>query len=104
MCQTLHYAPAVIQQLLTDPRLKDAEYLFYDDDPLGSPPKHHTKIGDIHTGKAFRATYRKLEIDPEKREQLMPIVVCIDGSAVSHFHDMELVQLKVSLGFWSRTT
>ena len=102
--QTLHYAPAVMQQLLTDPRLKDAECLFYDDDPLGSPPNHHTKIGDIHTGKAFRATYRKLEIDPEKREQLMPIVVYIDGSAVSHFHDMELVQLKVSLGFWSRTT
>ena len=101
--QTLHYAPAVIQQLLTDPRLLDAEYLFYDDDPLAPPPNQHTKVGDLHTGKAFRATHRVL-IDPTKREQLMPLVVYIDGSAVSHFHDMELVQVKVSLGFWSRTT
>ena len=101
--QTLHYAPAVIQGLLTDPRLRDAEYLFYNDDPLAPPPKKHVTVGDLHTGKAFRDTHKVL-ITPGKREQLLPIIVYTDGSAVSHFHNMELIQVKVSLGFWSRNT
>jgi hypothetical protein len=101
--QTLHHAPAVIQGLLTDPRIEDADYLFYDGDPLAPPPDKHTTITDLHTGKAFRHTYRA-EITPGTRQQLLPLVLYIDGSAISHFHDLELIQVKVSLGFWSRET
>ena len=101
--QTLHVAAAVIQGLLTDPRIEDADYLFYDGDPLAPPPDKHRTISDLHTGDAFRATHRA-EITPGSREQLMPIPLYIDGSAISHFHDLELIQVKVSLGFWSRKT
>jgi hypothetical protein len=65
--QTLHYAPAVIQGLLTDPRLNDADYLFYDDDPLAGPPESHTYIADLNTGKAYRETYKVLKTDPTKK-------------------------------------
>ena len=41
---------------------------------------------------------------PESRKQLLPLVLYIDGSAVSHFHDLELIPVKVSLGFWNRKT
>ena len=37
-----------------------------------------------------------------KRQQLLPIIMCIDGSAVSHFHNFEVIQLKVSLGIFTR--
>ena len=101
---TLHDTAAVIQGLLTDPRLKDADYLFYDNDPLAPPPKSHTTLGDLNTGKAFQHTYKALKIDPSKGEQLMPLVLYIDGSAITHFHDMELIQVKVGLGILSRMT
>ena len=35
--QTLHYTGSVFQSLLTDPRLEDADYLFYDENPLAPP-------------------------------------------------------------------
>ncbi len=101
--QTLHLAPAVIQGLLTDPRIEDADYLFYDGNPLAPPPDKHTTITDLHTSKAFRHTHR-IEITPGERKQLMPLPLYVDGSAISHFHDLELIQVKVSLGFWSRET
>ena len=100
---TLHYTPAVMQQLLTDPRLETAECMHLDDDPLAPPPPRHTKIGGIQTAKAFRHTHRVV-IDPSKREQLLPLILYIDGTAVTQFHGMELIPVKVSLGFWSRAT
>ena len=96
--QTLHYTGSVFQSLLTDPRLEDADYLFYDENPLAPPPKSHKTISDLHTGKAFRHTHR-LEIPPGTRQQLLPVILYIDGSAISHFHDLEVIQVKVSLGF-----
>jgi hypothetical protein len=101
--QTLHYTGSVFQSLLTDPRLEDADYLFYDENPLAPPPKSHKTISDLHTGKAFRHTHR-LEITPGTRQQLLPVILYIDGSAISHFHDLEVIQVKVSLGFWTRET
>ena len=65
--QTLHYTGSVFQSLLTDPRLEDADYLFYDENPLAPPPKSHKTISDLHTGKAFRHTHR-LEITPGTRQ------------------------------------
>ena len=36
---TLHDPGPVIQALLTDPRINDADYFFFDDDPLAPPLK-----------------------------------------------------------------
>jgi hypothetical protein len=58
----------------------------------------------LNTGKAHRETYKVLKIDPTKNEQLLPLVLYIDGSAVTHFHAMELIQVKVGLGILNRET
>jgi hypothetical protein len=70
---------------------------------MAGPPEKPEKLKDLNTGRASRETYAAL-IDPTKNEQLLPIPMYIDGAAVSHFHDMEIIQVRISLGFWSRKT
>ena len=99
----MHLAPAGIQGLLTDPRIEDADYLFYDGDPLAAPQEKHKTISDLLTGNAFRPNHRA-QITPGSREQLTPLPLYIDGSAISHFQDLGLIQVKVALRFWNWKT
>lgn len=98
---TLHDARAVIQGLLTDPRITDSDYSFFGHDPLAPPPETHEYLRDLNTGQAFRDTYLKL-IDSSGNEQLLPIPLYMDGTAITHFHNMEVTQVKISLGIFSR--
>ena len=100
---TCHDAGSVIQQLLTDPRIQDSDYLYFDNDPRAPPPQKRTKLRDFNTGDAFRETYRVL-IDPTKGEQLLGLLVYIDGAHISNFHDVELIQVKIALGIMNRVT
>ena len=100
---TCHDARCVIQQLLTDPRIQDSDYLFFDDDPRAPPPEIQTKLIDFNTGDAFRDTY-KILIDPTKGEQLLGLPLYIDGASISNFHDLELIQVKIALGIMNRVT
>ena len=43
-----------------------------------------------------------IEEDSKHWQQLLGIFVYCDGTAISHFHDMELIQVKISLGIFSR--
>ena len=100
---TLHDPKCCIQSLLTDPRILDSDYAFFGDDPLAPPPSSQTTVGDVQTGKAHRRTYLKIvDPDPRKRQQLIPILLYIDGSAISHFHNFEVTQVKMSLGIFTR--
>ena len=100
---TMHDPQSVLQALLTDPRLKDEDYAFFDDHPLAPPPDNPTYIGDMQTGKAHRRTYHlDIDKDPLKRQQKVGVVLYMDGSAVSHFHDFEVTQVKVSLSIFTR--
>lgn len=99
---TCHDAKATIQRLLTDPRIKAQDYLFWDGNPLQSPPENLDYIKDLNTGRAFLDTYARL-ISPGAREQLLPIVIYFDGTAVSHFHDMEIIQVNIALGTMTRS-
>ena len=100
---TCHDAGAVFQSLLTDPRLKDCDYLFFDDNPRAPPPEKITKLKDLNTGSAYRDTH-KILINPEKGQQLFPVTVYIDGAHISNFHDVEIIQVKVGLGIVNRVT
>jgi len=55
-----HEATDIITSLLTDPRLKDKDYNFYDNDPLATPPRTCPIIGDMSTAKAFLDTHHEL--------------------------------------------
>ena len=97
---TCHDAKATIQRLLTDPRIRAEDYLFFGGDPMASPPENRETIADLNTGDAFFHTYHALIKGDQ--EQIMPIVLYSDGTAVSHFHDMEIIQVNVALGSMTR--
>ena len=53
-----HDAGAMIRDLLTDPRISDDDYLFFDKDPTAPPPPDHEwhDLEDINTGMSYRET------------------------------------------------
>ena len=97
---TCHDALASIQRLLTDPRIDPRDYLFWDGNPTLGPPKNLDYIEDLNTGKAYIETHAKLIT--EEGQQLLPIIIYTDGTAISHFHDMELIPVKIALGIYTR--
>ena len=60
-------ARAVIQSLLTDPNIRDEDYLFFDNDPFAPPPEKLDYIADLNTGLSYRETYKKLITKPGKQ-------------------------------------
>ena len=59
-------AGAMVRSLITDPRVRDEDYLFFDDDDLfAGPPLNFDYLGDINTGLSYRETYRR-------RSQILP--------------------------------
>ena len=97
---TVHDCKATIQRLLTDPRHEAKDYLFWDGNPLAPPPENLDYIADLNTGLAFIQTYYLLING--NGQQLCPITIYSDGTAVSHFHDMEITQVNIALGIFTR--
>ena len=94
-------AKDVITGLLTDPRIKDEDYLFYKNDPFLGPPDNKSEIRDLNTGQAFRKTYKDLIKDPHS-EVLLPVLFYIDGANTGHFADLPITAVKISLGIFNR--
>ena len=95
-------AGAMLQSLLSDPRIEVEDYLFFDDDPLSPPPERRpTYIGDINTGEAYRKTYTKLVRRPGE-QVLLPVIFYMDGAATGQFADLTLTALKFTLGIFTR--
>ena len=67
---------------------------------MAGPPENQEFVKDLNTGLAFTETYAKLVT--KEGMQLMPIVIYLDGTAVRHFHDMEITQVNVALGIMTR--
>ena len=47
-----------LQVLLTDPRITDDDYLFFDNNPLAAPPDEFITLGDINTGLHLKTALR----------------------------------------------
>ena len=88
-----------LQSLLTDPRIKASDYLFYDDNPFQAPTNQNW-VGDLNTGKAFIKTYKKLITKPN--QVLLPTPIYIDGAATGQFVDLPVTAVKISLGIFNR--
>ena len=95
-------AKDVIVSLLTDPRIGDDDYLFFDDDPLAEPPENPIHLEDLNTGDAYLATYE--EMIEEKGEVLLPVPIYIDGAVTGQFSDLPLTPVKLALGIHKRET
>lgn len=95
-----------LQSLLTDPRITDQDYLFFNDNPLAPLPRvskdpKKVTIGDINTGQAYRETYKKY-IKSGRKQVLLPIIFYIDGAATGQFANLPVTPLKFTLGIFNR--
>jgi hypothetical protein len=95
-----HDAWDCFESLLTDPRVKDADYNFVDHDPF-APPKKQGPIGDFPTARAHRVAYEKYITDPTK-QVLMPVIMYIDGACTGQFQNLPITALKMTLGIYTR--
>ena len=95
------HARDCVQSLLTDPRFKDEDYLFFDNNPLAPPPDELDYISDINTSLAYTETYKKLITDPT-RQMLVPVQMYIDGAVTGQFDKLEVTSLKMTLGIFNR--
>ena len=97
-----HEAEHCIERLLTDPRITDDHYKFFDNNPKASPPKSKDDyIADLMTGDAFYDTYHKL-INEDLDEHLMGCLFYIDAAATGQFADLPVTILKMSLSCFTR--
>lgn len=94
-------ARAVIQSLLTDPRIRDEDYLFFNDDPFAPPPPDLDYIGDLNTGQSYSKTYAKLITKPGK-QVLLPVPFYIDGAVTGQFSLLTVTAVKFTLGIFTR--
>ena len=100
-----HCIKASIADLLTDPRVDDESYLFFNDDPTAGPPDEMDKVSDINTGNAYRETYKKL-IAPEpmtrcgRRKVLLPFIFYLDGCVTGHYSSLGMEILKFTIGLF----
>ena len=92
----------VIVSLLTEPRIKDEDMLFFNDDPLARPPKRVIHLEDLNTGDAYLKTFEAMI--EEEGEVLLPVPFYIDGAVTGQFSDLPLTPVKIALGIHKRET
>ncbi len=97
-CHTFEDA---LLQLLTDPRIKDEDYCFHNDDPFAPPPPDMDYVADANTGLAFEDTYKVL-VDGEEGKQLVGVVWYLDAAVTGHFAALPVLILKFSLTIFTR--
>ena len=95
-----HDAVALFKSLLTDPRINNKDYLFFDNDPFAPPPSNIPIISDINTGLAYTETYKKLITKPGK-QILLPVILYIDGAATGLFVDLNITAVKFTFGIFN---
>ena len=89
-----------IVSLLTDPRVQDHHYLFYDRDPLAAPPEKVTHLEDLNTGEAFLKSHEQYITKPNQVP--LGIIFYIDGATTGQFSDLPVTALKMALGIHNR--
>ena len=89
-------AKALMVSLLTDPKIKDEDYMFFGDDPLAPPPDNLRYVKDLNTGCAYRKTFAKL-ITNVGKQVLLPVIFYIDGVNTGHFADLPVTAVKFPL-------
>jgi hypothetical protein len=92
---------SVAQHLLTDPRIKWEDYLWFDDDPLAGPPDNLDYIADINTGRAYTETYRRLIKNPDK-QILMGVQFYMDAAVTGQFANLPVTAVRCAFTIFNR--
>jgi len=100
----LHNFGAQLVSLLTDPRIVDDDYLFFNDDPLCPPPNGGTEyVNDINTGRAYMKTWEDM-VEPGTNQLLLPIIWYIDGAVTGQYDHLPLTALQFTIGILKKST
>lgn len=94
------HARDIVQSILTDPRWKDEDFLYFEDNPFAPPPDDLDYIGDVNTGKAYIETHKKLITKPN--QILVGIPLYIDGAVTGQFDKLQVEALKMTLCILNR--
>jgi hypothetical protein len=88
-----------LQSLLTDPRIADEDFLFFDDDPLAPPPEEFIFVGEVNSGLCYKETYKHLIKDPTK-QVLVGIEWYMDGAVTGQYDHLPIEALKFTLSIF----
>ena len=87
--------------LLTDPRIKDEDYLFYNsEDPFELPPEDLDYIGDVNTSEAHLKTAAKLITKPN--QLLCGVIIHSDAAATGQFAHLPITAVKFTLSIFNQ--
>ena len=95
-----HNAWGCMESLLTDPRLTDDDFWFFDNDPRAPPPENNPHFADLYTGRAYREAAKKYKKHPDQIP--LPIVMYLDGADTGQMKSMPINALKMTLGIFTR--
>ena len=95
-----------LRDLLTDPRIKCEDYLFFNEDPLSPPPMQWSEVADINTGLSYRTTYVHRIAGNEltecgRRKVLCPVMFYQDGTVTGSLSNMSMELVKFTLGLFT---
>ena len=97
-----NHAGALVRSLLTDPWIKNKDYLFFDNTPFQPPPPKLVYIADINTSLSHTVTYSRRITDPNKQILMMTPLYIIDGAVTGQFLNLPVTQLKMTLGILNK--
>ena len=100
--EVVHYdAKDIMIRMLTDPRIKDTDYLFFGNNPYEPPPDNLNYVQDLNTGLSYTETYKELITKPGK-QVLLPVLFYIDAANTGQMSDLPITALTMSLGIFNR--
>ncbi len=94
-------AQAVIQSLLTDPRIAVEDCIFAGTSPFERPSTRNNVSSDPNTGNTCTEAHEKLIHDP-KKQILLPVIFHIDGACTGQFVDLPVTAVRIGLGMFTR--
>ncbi len=94
-------AQAMVESLLTDPRWRPQDFLFFNEDPFAPPPDNLDCVCDLNTGESCLQTCKKLIKDPSK-EILIPTPIYTDGAIADQCSKLEIEALQMTIGILDR--
>ena len=94
-------AKTAIISLLTDSRMVDDDYLFFDDNPFQPPPDTIDYVKDLNTERAHTDSYRKCTTKPTSQVSLS-VIFYIDAATTGQFSNLPVTAVKFALEIFKR--
>ena len=95
-----HDAWGCLESLLTDPRVMDDDFWFFNHDPRAPPPEDQPYIRDLYSGQAYTEAVKAYKTAPDKIP--LPLVMYLDGADTGEMKNMPINALKFTLGIFTR--